>query len=104
MRVEYLPSFLKNLKALKSSPAYSSIYTLVFEEIPRSPSLQDINQVKKLKGSSRAYRIRVGDYRIGFFFENETIKFACVLHAQEHPCEIVSPRQHSAIVSHRWVA
>jgi mRNA-degrading endonuclease RelE of RelBE toxin-antitoxin system len=83
MKVEYLPSFLKNLKALKSSPVYNSIFTLVFEEIPKTQSLQDISQVKKLKGSSSAYRIRVGDYRIGFFFENETIKFACVLHRKE---------------------
>ena len=75
MKVGYLPGFIKDLKSLKSSPAYLRIKTLTFGEIPTSGSLDEIRNLKKLKEGDNAYRIRVGDYRIGFFFENDTITF-----------------------------
>lgn len=80
MKVEYLPSFLKDLKALKSTSSYSVIRKLAFEALPSCSSLQDIRNIKKLKASDNAYRLRVGDYRIGFFLEQETVIFARVLH------------------------
>lgn len=83
MRVEYLPSFIKDLKSLKSSPVYLRIKTLTFDQIPTYDGLERIRHLKKLKEEDNAYRIRVGDYRIGFFFENETIKFARVRHRKE---------------------
>ncbi|MGB3298096.1 MAG: type II toxin-antitoxin system RelE/ParE family toxin [Phormidesmis sp.] len=80
MRVEYLPTFLKDLSKLKSISTYSAIRKLAFEEMLDYPSLQEVRNLKKLKGSDIAYRIRIGDYRVGFFFENETVTFARVLH------------------------
>lgn len=83
MNTEYLPSFVKDLKALKSTPVFEYIKALVFEEIPNLPSFEDILNLKKLKGYENAYRIRVGDYRIGFTFDAETIIFYRVLHRKE---------------------
>jgi mRNA interferase RelE/StbE len=45
--------------------------------------LSEIKNVKKLKGFSNAYRIRIGDYRIGVTFENNIVKFARVAHRKE---------------------
>ncbi len=39
--------------------------------------------LKKLKGFDGAYRIRIGDYRVGLFIVQETITFARVLHRKE---------------------
>ena len=36
MKVEYLPSFLKDLKALKSTPVFEQIKAFAFAEIPNS--------------------------------------------------------------------
>ncbi len=83
MNTEYKPSFIKDLKALKSTPYFQSIKALVFEEIPNLPDLKNIKNLKQLKNFDSAYRIRVGDYRIGFFFEEETIVFTRVLHRKE---------------------
>jgi mRNA interferase RelE/StbE len=83
MKVEYLPSFLKDLKALKSTPIFEQIKDLVFEEIPNAADLQTIVNLKKSKGDDNAYRLRVGDYRIGFYFQGETITFARVLHRKD---------------------
>lgn len=83
MKVEYLPSFIKDLKSLKSSPSYGRIKALVFENVPSYDRLENIPNLKKLKEEDNAYRIRVGDYRIGFFFEDDAITFARVLHRKE---------------------
>ncbi|WP_324610960.1 type II toxin-antitoxin system RelE family toxin [Moorena producens] len=45
--------------------------------------LSEINNIKKLKGEDNAYRIRVGDYRIGFFMKGDTMIFSRVLHRRE---------------------
>lgn len=83
MKVEYLPSFLKDLKVLKSTPVFEQIKGLVFDEIPNLSDLQNLVNLKKLKGDDNAYRLRVGDYRIGFYFEGETVTFARVLHRKD---------------------
>ncbi|MEG3844080.1 type II toxin-antitoxin system RelE/ParE family toxin [Microcoleus sp. herbarium14] len=83
MKVEYLPSFLKDLKALKSTPVFQQIKEFAFAEIPNVNDLQTIVNLKKLKGDDNAYRFRVGDYRIGFYFDGETVTFARVLHRKD---------------------
>ena len=83
MNTKYLPSFLKDLKALKSTPEFASIKALVFEEIPAIPDFEDIRNLKKLKGTENCYRLRIGDYRIGLIFKDETITFVRVLHRKE---------------------
>lgn len=83
MNVNYLPSFIKELKALKSTPYFKPINTLVFEEIPQLERLADLKNLKKLQGYENAYRIKVGDYRIGIVFQNGTITFCRVMHRKE---------------------
>lgn len=83
MKTEYLPTFIKDLKFLKSTPVYTTIKDLVFQEILACQNLSDISNIKKLKGEDNAYRIRVGDYRIGFFVIGNTITFSRVLHRRE---------------------
>jgi mRNA-degrading endonuclease RelE of RelBE toxin-antitoxin system len=83
MKIEYLPSFIKDLKKLKKTPIYPEIKTLVFETIPVCQSLTKIPNLKKIKGHKDAYRIGVGDYRIGIFIQNKTIIFSRLLHRKD---------------------
>ena len=83
MKTNYLPTFIKDIKNLKSTSSYSAIKNLVFTDILAVQNLKEISNLKKLKGDDSAYRIRVGDYRIGFFLEDDTITFARVLHRRE---------------------
>jgi mRNA interferase RelE/StbE len=46
-------------------------------------SLDDVANLKKLKGNEGYFRIRIGDYRLGLFLEGETILFVCVIHRRE---------------------
>jgi mRNA interferase RelE/StbE len=83
MRTEYKPTFIKDLKALKSTSVFAVIKKIVFDDIPDYDGLQDIRNLKQLKGDANAYRIRVGDYRIGFYLDEETLVFVRVLHRRE---------------------
>jgi mRNA-degrading endonuclease RelE of RelBE toxin-antitoxin system len=83
VNTEYLLSFIKDIKALKSTPVFESIQALVFEEIPNIPNFEDLANLKKLKGYENAYRIRLGDYRIGVVFDGETVTFYRVIHRKE---------------------
>lgn len=83
MNIEYLPTFIKDLKSLRGTPVYKTIYQLAFEDIPNTDNPSELSNLKKLKGSSTAYRIRVGNYRIGIFITNDKIQFSRVLHRRE---------------------
>ena len=83
MKTEYLPSFIKDLKALKGSPYYAKIKTLVFDDIPKLPDIDKVKNLKQLKGKKPFYRVRVGDYRIGFRLDNNILVFMRVLHRKD---------------------
>lgn len=83
MITQYLPSFIRDLKALKKSSAYSIIKQIAFERIPACDSFEQIPDLKKLKGHDQAYRVRVGDYRIGIFISDGVVTFARVQHRRD---------------------
>ena len=82
MKVEYLKKFSKDLDDLSLKSVKKSIIRLIeFMEVV--DTLENIPNTKKLKGHKTAYRTRVGDYRIGFFFENSTILLARFVHRKD---------------------
>ena len=83
MKTEYFPSFTKDLKKLKKISTYLEIKNLVFQTIPDCQNITEIKSLKKIKGHKNAYRIRIGDYRIGVFIQKETVIFSRVLHRRD---------------------
>ena len=55
----------------------------LIEQIQQVKKLTDIPNLKKLTGYKTAYRIKMGDYRIGFLFENNQVKLSRVLNRRE---------------------
>jgi mRNA interferase RelE/StbE len=55
----------KDLKQLKSSTLYQRIYELAFTTLPEISTLQEIPNIKAMRGYTGRYRIRIGDYRVG---------------------------------------
>jgi mRNA interferase RelE/StbE len=51
----------------------------VIDEVEAASSVREIRNIKKLKGHRAAYRVRVGDYRIGLFVSEGSALFAAVL-------------------------
>ncbi|MGV2389856.1 MAG UNVERIFIED_CONTAM: hypothetical protein LVR29_21120 [Microcystis novacekii LVE1205-3] len=57
MKVQYRKRFLKDLKALKNQPVYEQILQLAFRDLPNAKSLQDIGNVKPMKGAKYLSKI-----------------------------------------------
>jgi mRNA interferase RelE/StbE len=78
MQVEFLTSFNKDLSKLSSAPVRKSLKNLILKS-ETAKSLSEIPQLKKLKGHPDAWRIRLGNYRVGFFYSNNIIQLARVV-------------------------
>ena len=64
MEVIINEKFTTALRKLKNPQVDRQVLDIV-ENVLSAQNLRDIRQIKKLKGSKFAYRIRVQDYRIG---------------------------------------
>ncbi|MDX1767137.1 MAG: plasmid stabilization protein [Arenibacter troitsensis] len=75
MKVIFLKSFLSDIKKVKDKGLKSRIKKLILE-IEAAKSLEEITGVKKMRGYSIAYRIRMGDYRLGLYKEADCVELA----------------------------
>ncbi len=55
----------------------------IIDQLQDVQSLSEIPNLKKLKGYKTAYRIKLGDYRIGFLIEDNIIRLSRVMHRRE---------------------
>ena len=74
MKVLFRASFAKDLRSIRSKDILSRIKEVV-EQVEKARSLQEITNIKKLKGGRNYYRIRVGEYRVGLIIEGDEISF-----------------------------
>jgi mRNA interferase RelE/StbE len=82
MKVEFLKKFLKDLDKIKRPKEKTAILEII-DSAKEITSVSELPSTKKLVGFSNAYRIRVGDLRIGVFIENETIIFSRVANRKD---------------------
>jgi len=82
MKIAFTKAFEKQLSEIKDEKLRSEIAACV-NEAQNAVALTEIHHVKKLKGYKTAYRIKTGNYRVGFVFENGVITFAACLHRKE---------------------
>lgn len=75
MIIEVRSTFEKDIKKIKDKSLKQKIKQAIIN-VQQAQKLADIKNVKKLKGSTDAYRIRIGDYRIGFYYLNKKVILA----------------------------
>ena len=75
MEVIYLKSLEKDLKKIKDKKLLKKLAS-VFINLENTDTLIKFSGLKKLSGHPEAYRIRVGDYRLGIFYSDEIITIA----------------------------
>jgi mRNA interferase RelE/StbE len=81
VNIEIRKSFQKD--ALKLPASTQVQLGKVIDMLSRAKKLSDLSSCKKLTGFKNAYRIRMGEYRIGFIFEDETVELVRVLGRKE---------------------
>ncbi len=75
MKVEYLKQFSKDLLKVKDESLKEDLFSIIIV-LKNAETLNELSNVKKLKGYQNAYRIRIGKYRLGFYFDGEVIELA----------------------------
>jgi len=83
LKVHYRQVSLRDIKKLKKHPIYNEIFDFVFTTLPNIRTLQEVSDIKTMKGCSHRYRIRIGDYRIGIEVHGDMIEVVRVLHRRE---------------------
>lgn len=82
MKVLIDKSFSKDVSKISDKKIRRAIANII-ENIQDANKLSDINNLKKLKGTKNAYRIRLGSYRIGFFYINRQAELIRFLHRSQ---------------------
>jgi mRNA interferase RelE/StbE len=82
VNVEFRKSFEKDLAKIRDEDLLSRIKAAI-EDVEAAESLVDLTNVKKLKADGDSYRMRIGDYRVGFTNDEDVITFVRILHRKE---------------------
>jgi len=75
-------SFQKDVNKIADKKVKEAIVSII-EILQESKSINDVLNVKKLKGSKNAYRIRIGDYSLGLFYKNNEAELIRFLHRSQ---------------------
>jgi len=72
MKIVYTKSVTKDVRKIKDKKLIAKV-SLVINNMKETSDMSQLKSVKKLSGHPLAYRIRIGNYRLGFYYENDTI-------------------------------
>ena len=82
MKILFEKKFLKDIEAVNDKHLKQLVEKII-SEIEKAEQLRLLYSLKKMKGHKSAYRIRIGNYRIGFFYENQTVIFSRLLNRKD---------------------
>ena len=81
MNIEIRKSFTKDADKLPA--AFKHQLVVIINKIEKASNPSQLDNCKKLTGYKTAYRIRIGQYRLGFYFENKTAELVRILQRKE---------------------
>lgn len=82
MQIEFLSAFYKDIDHISLKTVKANVRKLI-RLMESESDLANIPNLKKLVGHKSAFRVRIGDYRLGFFYENRKVVFARIVHRKE---------------------
>jgi mRNA interferase RelE/StbE len=83
MIVEFDKSFEKSLDKINNRSLFLRIEHVILE-FEKAQALSEITRIKKLVGFKNYYRIRIGEYRIGFEkIDEKTIRLIIFAHRKD---------------------
>lgn len=74
---------IANKDAKKLSKVIKEAVNDIVIKIIEADNITQLANCKKLKGHNTAYRIKYKDYRIGIFYEDDTVTVSRILHRKE---------------------
>lgn len=82
MKALFTNRFEKELKKLDDAKLALSVKNII-DNMKEADTINDVKNLKKIRGRKSAYRIKIKDYRIGLFIEGDTVEFARFLHRKD---------------------
>jgi len=82
MKAVFLSSFLKDVKKLRDAGVRRSVQEAI-QDVEQADAIDAIRSIKRLSGHRNYYRIRIGQWRIGLKFEDNSVQFVRCLHRRE---------------------
>ena len=82
MNVDFKASFVKDLRKIRERDLKRRVAAAI-ERIEQAKDLGEMGNMRKLKGSDRYYRIKIGDYRIGVTVDDDLVTFVRFLHRKD---------------------
>ncbi len=82
MITKFNKRFLKDLEKI-TQPAVKEDILEVIVNTQKVNTISEIKNIKKLKGHFTAYRVRIGDYRIGLYIEENVVEFNRIAHRKD---------------------
>ena len=79
MHCNFYNSFAKDLERITQSSLLEKVENII-GLIEAADSLYDIVGIKRMKTNRSCFRVKVGDYRIGLYLENNIVHFSRFLH------------------------
>lgn len=80
MIVEFDKSFNKSLDKIREASVFQKLETSI-RQLEKATNLNEVNNVRKLSGFKNYYRIKIGNYRVGFEMINpDSIRIIIVTH------------------------
>ena len=82
MKTAFRESFDSDLSVITDASLLRRICKVI-EQVEAARTFQQIPNLKRLEASGKYYRIRLGEYRLGFVFENGAVTFVRCLQRKE---------------------
>lgn len=82
MKIEVQKYFEKDISKIRDKKLAEQIFAII-EELENCNSLSEIRHVKKMTSTSSYYRIRVGNYRLGFKESKGSILLLRFMHRKD---------------------
>jgi mRNA interferase RelE/StbE len=82
MEIKIDKSFQKDTRRIKDKSILQRIANTI-ANIQRAKNLEDIKNLKKIRGTHSMHRIRIGDYRLGIIITDTAVEFVRCLHRKD---------------------
>ncbi len=82
MIVKIDKAFQKDVRKLNNKAIISKIASAI-GNVQMADNVHQIKNLKKLKGTTSSYRIKLGDYRLGIIIHESNVEFIRCLHRKD---------------------
>lgn len=82
MLVTVKKSFNKDIEKIKDKKLALKIQEIL-DSLQNVETITAFSNAKKIKGSANAYRLRIGDYRLGFFLNENKVELTVFAHRKD---------------------